>query len=95
MKNWMTPEIQKARRERKFKAQAGLCHWCKKPMSLEPIHTTEKGRVKDNELYATFEHLVRRREGGAAMPNNVVLAHARCNRKREKEYKSPQQQAAE
>jgi len=92
--DFLTPEIQKARRERKFKAQGGLCHWCQKPMSLEPIHTTNRGRVKDNPNYATFEHLVRRRECGGGKPNNVVLAHASCNRKREKDWNAAGQPLA-
>lgn len=32
--------------------------------------------------FATFEHLVRRCEGGAGIPNNVVLACRVCNNER-------------
>ena len=34
--------------------------------------------------FATFEHLQRRRDGGAGKPDNVVLACYRCNLRREK-----------
>lgn len=32
--------------------------------------------------YATFEHLVRRADGGVGLPNNVVLACRTCNNER-------------
>lgn len=70
----MTREKRKA----KFGKQGGLCHWCRCPMSLEPLN--ENG--KPNNLYATAEHVQPRAHGGLGKPNNIVLAHASCNRKR-------------
>ena len=67
------------RRRRKFEHQKGLCHWCKKPMTLEGAVS---GR-KPPRNYATFEHLQRRRDGGAGKPGNIVLACSYCNNKRE------------
>ena len=67
------------RRRHKFDRQFGRCHWCGCQMSMDPI----KPNGKANPLYATFEHLQRRKDGGNGKPMNVVLAHASCNRKRE------------
>lgn len=71
--------MSRKRRERKYRDQGGLCHWCKCPMEMDSLN--QNGNP--NSLYATFEHLVRKSEGGLGRPNNVVLAHASCNRKRD------------
>ncbi len=70
----------KERRERKFKVQGGLCHWCKKPMVLTRGNG-KSGSIPGN--YATFEHLQRVRDGGAGKPHNVVLACKSCNNGRD------------
>lgn len=76
-----------------YKNQNGQCHWhqfgkcCMNTpkMSLERvIASPETGRLKQNPLFASFEHLVRKYDGGTSAKGNMVLAHARCNHKREK-----------
>lgn len=67
-----------ARRLRLFEAQAGLCHWCKKPMSM----VSSKPPKPPRDDYATFEHLLPRSRGGKSGPRNVVLAHHLCNARR-------------
>lgn len=74
----------RARRAAKFEKQKGLCYWCCKLMQLNHLTLTSKGYLKQNNGFATFEHLIpknkvkghKRGEGG------VVLAHATCNRNR-------------
>lgn len=66
------------RRRKKFEKQKGLCHWCQKPMTLE-----HPGINRPPNNYATFEHVQRRRDGGAGKPHNIVLACNKCNNKRE------------
>lgn len=58
-----------------FDKQNGLCHYCKKPMSL--TSRTMKGAPARN--FATFEHLRRLIDGGKTNSHNVVLAHRVCN----------------
>jgi hypothetical protein len=71
------------RRERMFKEQGGICHWCKRPMELIHLKITPKGYVKNNGGFATFEHLIPRAKGGKKLGKaNIVLAHATCNRNR-------------
>lgn len=67
------------RRAGKFSRQKGLCHWCKKPMTLK--FDPKTGKPPQN--FASFEHLQRRRDGGAGKPFNVVLACMRCNSSRD------------
>lgn len=74
----------KERRQRKFVKQGGLCWWCKKPMTLERCSTPrQNGQYGYPAHYATFEHLQRRRDGGAGKPFNVVLACKKCNNSRD------------
>ncbi len=59
-------------------AQSGLCALCQKSMfrsRFEAAHATlwAKGR-------ATFDHIVPRAKGGRDRPDNLQLAHARCNK---------------
>lgn len=65
------------RRRHKFEKQAGRCWWCGAAMTLtlRPNGTVPKS-------FATFEHLVRRADGGAGLANNVVLACRVCNNER-------------
>ena len=68
----------RAWRQRKFIAQGGLCVWCKKPMSFNRKKTGQPARD-----FATFEHMKRRRDGGRKEEENVMLAHYKCNQRRE------------
>lgn len=65
------------RRRLKFDRQGGRCWWCGGLMTL----TLQANRMPPRN-YATFEHLVRRCEGGVGIPNNVVLACQGCNNER-------------
>lgn len=70
-------------RKRLFDAQGGLCIWCKKPMSLTARKTAPYRAGQPARDFATFEHLVRRRDGGQKDDPNIALAHYKCNRRRE------------
>lgn len=53
--------------------QRGLCHWCDEPMTQgDPDHA----------LYATWEHKIPLARGGLDNPNNLALAHKKCNNDR-------------
>lgn len=71
-----------ARRRYKFQRQNGACHWCHGPMTLE-YKLGKNGEPNLPRNYATFEHLQKRRDGGAGKPNNVVMACLECNCRRE------------
>lgn len=56
------------------------CHWCGERMRFsegEPM-------VNSDQNFASIEHLVERRRGGSNDPSNLVLAHHRCNRQRDR-----------
>ena len=76
------------RRKKLFAAQNGLCHWCGHPMELEHYRLTWTGRLKANALFATFEHLIPKRDGGKR-GDNIVLAHAHCNKRRDDKSWNP------
>jgi 5-methylcytosine-specific restriction endonuclease McrA len=65
-------------RERLFKQQKGLCFYCNKRMSL----TSRRAKGQPAKNFATFEHLIRRSEGGKFTKENIVLAHRVCNSKK-------------
>lgn len=67
----------RSRRERLFEQQRGLCHWCKQPMTLR-----RKGNQTPPVNFATFEHVIRRADGGGNGDDNVVLACRKCNNER-------------
>lgn len=67
--------VRDRRRKVKFERQGGRCHWCNGPMTL-----ARAPQLPDN--FATFEHVVRRCEGGVGLPNNIVLACRVCNNER-------------
>lgn len=71
------------RRQRKFEKQGGLCYWCKSAMTLEFGQPKANGNPGLPRNFATFEHLQRKRDGGAGKPHNVVLACLKCNNGRE------------
>lgn len=61
-------------RERAFKSQNGLCHYCGRPMAPSADWP--------HRLACTAEHLVAKSDGGGNGPENIVAAHAFCNRVR-------------
>jgi hypothetical protein len=64
-------------------AQDCLCFWCRTEMDIvNRERITPLGRVKANDRFASFEHLVPKSEGGRFTRTNIRLAHAGCNRKR-------------
>ena len=70
-------------REVKYEKQNGLCHWCGKKMSYTRRKTGAPARD-----FATFEHLKRKDRGGDDFGDNIVLAHYKCNIKRNHEYQT-------
>lgn len=67
-----------------------LCFWCRTVMDIE--HRTVitcTGREKHNDSYASFEHLKPKWMGGRFTRDNIRLAHAGCNRKRQQKYHLP------
>lgn len=84
-------EMREAFRRELFEKQKGRCFWCKEPMSItERERVTPSGKVKQNDAFATFEHLKRKRDGGADLDaDNIVLAHGGCNRKRDSHHRHP------
>lgn len=82
-KRWLTTQEIRDFRARLFHAQAGLCHWCQKPMTLlQPIPDDQNvGNI------ATFEHLKDRLSPGGRKGDsgNIVCACSDCNNARNKE----------
>ena len=79
-------ESRKSRKERQqreqlFQKQEGRCYWCGEEMEMSQFRITERGRIKHNPAFATFEHLVPKSKGGRR-GNNIVLAHGICNLRR-------------
>lgn len=70
------------RRDEMFKEQRGKCWWCGEPMEQTRLRVTPTGKVKNNPRFASFEHLIERKNGGRSTKTNTVLAHASCNRDR-------------
>lgn len=64
----------KKQRIKLFKKQGGLCHWCNEPMrqDVSPLHP----------LSVTIEHVIPLGRNGLDNPNNIVLAHKKCNNDR-------------
>src|ERR1700735_4267822 len=61
-------------REKLYEQQSGLCHWGNGKMSLNQKKNGQPARD-----FATFEHLIRRQQGGPFNTDNIVLAHRKCN----------------
>ena len=80
----MTSKTIKTLRARAFRAQAGRCYYCDKPMWL--LTPDELGlRPKSSRPWqCTAEHLIPQQDGGRNTPNNIVAAHAICNQRRHK-----------
>lgn len=62
--------------------QMGRCIWCGDLMDV--MCRREDGQPGRD--FPTFEHLERRDMGGAFDLTNIVLAHAKCNLKRNNKY---------
>lgn len=60
-----------------FEKQAGLCHLCGEPMTMQRKRGTVVGKN-----FATFDHVVPASEGGTAYYLNLKLAHRACNNAR-------------
>lgn len=70
------------RRKDLFEKQEGKCFWCTLIMDMNPLRQTESGRWKENQAFASFEHLIPKSHGGSNRASNIVLAHLACNNKR-------------
>jgi HNH endonuclease len=93
-------EKNERRRARKFQRQFGICYWftnairngrkpkCPNPQGLMTLERMPNGKMPSN--FATYEHLQRKRDGGAGKPDNVVLACCKCNQRREAGIKTEQ-----
>src|SRR5688572_13936513 len=69
-------------RTRAFRAQGGLCWWCKMPM-LDPPDVPET-----DPLRTSADHLIPLHAGGQTVPGNIVAAHRKCNAERHPELSS-------
>ena len=81
---WLPVGLAAARRRLRsylFNQQDGLCYYCGKKMSL----TNRRPDGNPAGDFATFEHIKRRADGGTNSAGNVVLAHARCNLRKNRE----------
>jgi len=58
--------------------QSGLCALCGKSM-LRSRFEAPHGRIWA-KWRATFDHIIARSKGGGDGPENLQLAHARCNK---------------
>lgn len=86
-----TARLDRYRRAELFATQEGLCIWdgghgCLYP-GVKMILENDRERPRLHPLFATFEHVVRRRDGGCFENGDVALAHEGCNRKRERTKK--------
>lgn len=70
-------------RRKLYERQKGRCVWCFYKMSFNRRKSGAPARD-----FATFEHLVRRDQGGGWGEDNVVLAHYKCNIKRNHFYQT-------
>lgn len=61
-------------RQQLFDQQAGLCHLCGQPMTLQ-----RKPGSKTPKHFASFDHVVPHSAGGTAYYLNLKLAHRSCN----------------
>ena len=66
--------------------QGGACALCGKPMPrtrFEVAHASIWKRERP-----TFDHIIPRAAGGPDRPDNLQLAHARCNRRKGKSQRN-------
>ena len=59
-------------------AQEGCCALCGKPMPQSRFHVAHASIWKRER--PTFDHVIPRAAGGPDGPDNLQLAHARCNK---------------
>ena len=59
-------------------AQSGLCALCQKPM-LRNRFEAAHARIWAKQR-ATIDHIIPQSKGGTDAPENLQLAHARCNK---------------
>lgn len=65
-----------------WQAQAGCCALCGRPMPESRFRTAHATIWKRER--PTFDHIIPRAAGGPDRPENLQLAHARCNKKKGK-----------
>ena len=73
-------------RWRAYRAQGGLCYWCKQPMKLNG--------PQNHPLSLTGDHLIPRYAGGLTKPGNIVAACFKCNTSRQVETNLPRKDEA-
>lgn len=61
-------------------AQAGCCALCGKPMPASRFDVAHASIWKRER--PTFDHIIPRAAGGPDTPENLQLAHARCNKRK-------------
>lgn len=71
------PTKREAERTRLFALQNGRCHLCGRLMTLKRLNSRNPGKG-----FATFDHVVPRKNGGTAYFTNIKLAHRKCNNQR-------------
>lgn len=67
--------LRRAFREKLRAAQNDRCHWCSRVMHFAIDKRASK-------LYATFDHVTPRCQGGSNALDNLVLACFKCNHRR-------------
>ena len=65
-----------------WSSQAGLCALCGKPMPASRFDVAHASIWKRER--PTFDHIIPRAAGGSDAPENLQLAHARCNKRKGK-----------
>lgn len=80
--NHFTPSIKKAGGRKLIRdflreRDGDLCCWCNEPMDFDNLGS-------DTPRVPTFEHVVRRADGGENSFENLKLAHKKCNNERHK-----------
>lgn len=61
-----------------WSSQSGLCALCEKPMPSSRFDVAHATIWKKER--PTFDHIIPRAAGGPDRPENLQLAHARCNK---------------
>lgn len=69
----MTRSFTLSRKERRYKDQNGLCHYCTRLMTYMPEHGVGK------HVVATWDHRTPKSRGGDRSYENLVLACYDCN----------------